>query len=99
MESIQMILVGFCFAIFFFTLSFVISKLGKISVYWVSLGANAGFFLAFLFVQRAFPAEAQTALFYLNLGILTFVLIQAALGLAHWLLKKTSTRQKNWKHS
>ncbi|MBC1501213.1 hypothetical protein HB943_11425 [Listeria weihenstephanensis] len=99
MESMQMILIGFCFAIFFFALSFLISKLGKLPIYWVSLCANTGFFLAFLLVQRAFPAEAQIALFYLNLGILTFVLIQAALGLAHWLLKKTTSRQKNWKHS
>ncbi|MBC6314345.1 hypothetical protein [Listeria grandensis] len=97
--AFQMIMIGLGFAVFFFVLSFIISKLGKLPIYWVSLSANTGFFLAFLLVGRAFPEEAQTALFYLNLGILTFVLIQAALGLAHWLLKKTATRQKNWKHS
>lgn len=92
MTDMNLMMIGFCFAIFFFALSFIISKMGELPIYWISLCANTGFFLAFLLVGRAFPEDSQIALFYLNLGILTFVLIQAALGLAHWLLKKTATR-------
>ncbi|EUJ45382.1 hypothetical protein PRIP_05968 [Listeria riparia FSL S10-1204] len=67
--------IGFCFAIFFFALSFIISKMGRLPIYWISLCANTGFFLAFLLVGRAFPDDSQIALFLFEsryLGLCTY---------------------------